>query len=74
MGCGKSALDDEYEEQIFREKTKKIISLSTSELVLKLDTIKDLSSRINKETNSGSRYLFSLIDDLVKVSNYERWE
>lgn len=74
MGCGRSAYDDGIWEEIFSRKIEKVKEQAPTELVFRLDTIKDLVERINKETNSGSRYLFSLLDDLVKATNWEKWE
>lgn len=76
MGCGKSAWDDDIETSIYQRKKLKLEEIKNfgdNCLISKLDRIKDLSENINKETSSGSRYLFRLLDGLIKEVDWERW-
>lgn len=74
MGCGKSAWDDECDREIYSRKLDKINSIDSEHLIDKLDKIKEIVEKVNKETNNGSRYLFRLLDDLYKETNWEKWE
>lgn len=74
MSCGKAVCDDDAYWKIYERKLNKLENFSYIDIVHKLDNIRRLVCSVNKETDTGSRYLFRLIDDLSKEVDWENWK